>query len=105
MVMIRRELPRTNIAGPAMGLSHRIDEDPPCRVPFDQRPFRSKCISLISSRSGSFASTEDPLSLRSAGHDLNAHALFQVDPDSPDETRQLSCYGGHHLLFDLAASE
>ncbi len=50
MVMIRRELPRTTVAGPAMGLSHRIDEDPPCRMPFDRRLLRSRCIRLIPSQ-------------------------------------------------------
>ena len=43
MVVIRRELPRTRVAGPARGLSHRSHEDPPFRVPFDRR-------SLCSSR-------------------------------------------------------
>src|SRR5436309_4071342 len=33
MVVIRRELPRTRVASPAMGLSHRRLEDPPSRVP------------------------------------------------------------------------
>jgi hypothetical protein len=47
MVMIRRELPRTTVAGPAMGLSHRINEDPPCRMPFDLRLLRSRFIRLI----------------------------------------------------------
>ncbi len=105
MVMIRRELPRTTVAGPAMGLSHRINEDPPCRMPFDQRLLRSKCLRLISSRPNSSVSTEDPLSLRATGHDLDTQALLQVDPDGPDETRQLSRHGGHHLLFDLAAAD
>ena len=36
MVVIRRELPRTNIAGPATGLSRNRDEDPPVRVPLDR---------------------------------------------------------------------
>lgn len=36
MVVIRRELPRTNIAGPAKGLSHNSHEDPPVRVPLDR---------------------------------------------------------------------
>ena len=33
MVMIRRELPRTNIASPAVSLSHRVAEDSPACVP------------------------------------------------------------------------
>src|SRR5438093_11033480 len=36
MVVIRRELPRTNIAGPARGLSHNRHEDSPVRVPLDR---------------------------------------------------------------------
>src|SRR6266704_6752451 len=36
MVVIRRELPRTSIASPAMGLSHRSVEDPPFRGPLDR---------------------------------------------------------------------
>lgn len=44
MVVIRRELPRTNVAGPATGLSHNRYEDPPVRVPLD-RPLL--CPALI----------------------------------------------------------
>jgi hypothetical protein len=36
MVVIRRELPRTRIASPAMGLSHSSVEDPPFRVLLDR---------------------------------------------------------------------
>src|SRR5437667_11030156 len=44
MVVIRRELPRTRIAGPARGLSRRSAEDPPSRVPPDRRPL---CFSIL----------------------------------------------------------
>src|SRR2546425_13309106 len=36
MVVIRRELPRTSVASPASGLSHRSVEDPPFRGPLDR---------------------------------------------------------------------
>jgi hypothetical protein len=32
MVVIRRELPRTSVAGPATGLSRSVHEDPPRRA-------------------------------------------------------------------------
>src|SRR5207247_11071257 len=44
MVVIRRELPRTSVAGPATGLSRRSAEDPPSRVPPDRRPHRSSIL-------------------------------------------------------------
>jgi hypothetical protein len=40
MVVIRRELPRTTCASWAWGLSHRIYEDSPFRVPLDRHRFR-----------------------------------------------------------------
>ena len=40
MVMIRREPPRTRVAGPARGLSHSANEDSPFRVPLEHCPLR-----------------------------------------------------------------
>lgn len=51
MVMIRRELPRTRFAGPAMSLSHRSLEDPPSRLPSDLYLLRSKFIDFSLARS------------------------------------------------------
>src|SRR5262245_31837904 len=96
MVVIRRELPRTNIAGPARGLSHNRHEDPPLRVPLD-RPLI--CPALIS-----FAR---PWSLESLRHSsatarLFVEVLFDGHPDRPDESEQLSAHSRDHLLFGLA---
>src|SRR2546428_978504 len=38
IIVIRRELPRTCGANLASGLSHRVLEGPPFRVPLDRRP-------------------------------------------------------------------
>src|SRR5207237_1669924 len=47
MVVIRRELPRTRVAGPARGLSRRSHEDPPSRVPPDRRPLCSSSVIVV----------------------------------------------------------
>src|SRR5438046_10494486 len=47
MVVIRRELPRTRVAGPARGLSHRSAEDPPSRVPPHRRPLCASSVIVV----------------------------------------------------------
>ncbi len=47
MVVIRRELPRTSLASPASGLSHRSVEDPPFRGPLDRPLIGSDFIRCV----------------------------------------------------------
>src|SRR6266446_1951134 len=95
MVVIRRELPRTNIAGPATGLSHNTHEDPPVRVPLD-RPLICPALIAFARFLTSESLRHSPLVRRFAETVLNGCA------DRPDEPQQLSAHRRDHLLFGLA---
>src|SRR5437879_12591438 len=62
MVVIRRELPRTSVASPASGLSHRSVEDPPFRGPLD-RPLIGSVFMMSGSDSGVLRRVPRPLSV------------------------------------------
>src|SRR5881409_1859498 len=94
MVVIRRELPRTSIASPAMGLSHRSVEDPPFRGPLD-RPLVCSVFMVPSF---------DSRYLRRAPRS-GPVLLLHVHPDGPDEAQQLARHRGDHLLLGLALAD
>src|SRR3989442_2009802 len=94
MVVIRRELPRTSIASPASGLSHRSVEDPPFRGPLD----RPLVCSVFMVSSFYFRCLR-----RTPGR--GAVLLLDVHPDGPDEAQQLARHRGDHLLLGLALAD
>src|SRR5206468_7993872 len=82
IIVIRRELPRTSVAGPASGLSHRSHEDPPTREPSDRR---SPCsCHLLGS---------GPAPLRR----VTSLLAFDLDSDGPQETDELAPDGRDHF--------
>src|SRR6266852_9649397 len=88
MVVIRRELPRTSVAGPARGLSRRSAEDPPSRVPPDHRPLCSRSVIVV------------VLAVRAAlgGSGRTAgRVLLDVHADRPDKAEELAGDRGHDL--------
>src|SRR5207247_1282962 len=81
MVVIRRELPRTRVAGPARGLSRRSHEDPPSRVPPDRRPLCSSSVIVV------------VLGVRAAlggGGRTACRVLLDVHADGPDKPEELA---------------
>ena len=93
MVVIRRELPRTRVASPASGLSHRSVEDPPFRGPLD-RPLIGSVFMMCGSDSDlRRAPRRGPVLL------LNMHS------DGPDEAQQLAGDRGDHLLLGFALAD
>src|SRR5213079_2096984 len=88
MVVIRRELPRTRVAGPARGLSRRSAEDPPSRVPPDRRPLCSSILIVV------------VLGVRAAlggGGRTACRVLLDVHADRPDKAEELAADRGHDL--------
>src|SRR5947207_14058755 len=88
MVVVRRELPRTRVAGPARGLSHRSAEDPPSRVPPDRRPLCSSSVIVV------------VLAVRAAlggGGGTACRVLLDVHADRPDKAEELAADRGHDL--------
>src|SRR5437867_11908294 len=94
MVVIRRELPRTSIASPASGLSHRSVEDPPFRGPLD----RPLVCSVFMVSSFYFRCLR-----RTPGR--GAVLLLDVHPDGPDEDQQLARHRGEHRLLGLPITD
>src|SRR5207249_1880271 len=94
LVVLRRELPRTRVASPAMGLSHRSLEDPPSRVPLD-RPLVCSVFMVP---------PFDFRYLRRAPR-RGPVLLLYVHSDGPDEAQQLTCHRGDHLLLGLALAD
>ena len=94
MVVIRRELPRTRVASPASGLSHRSVEDPPFRGPLD-RPLIGSVFIMCGSDSGGLrrAPRRSPV------------LLLDMHPDGPDEAQQLTRHRGDHLLLGFALAD
>src|SRR5207302_6686828 len=80
MVVIRRELPRTRVAGPARGLSRRSAEDPPSRVPPDRRPLCSSSVIVV------------VLAVRAAlgGGRTACRVVLDVHADGPDKPEELA---------------
>src|SRR5947207_1015142 len=81
MVVVRRELPRTRVAGPARGLSRRSAEDPPSRVPPDRRPLCSSSVIVV------------VLAVRAAlggGGRTACRVLLDVHADGPDKPEELA---------------
>jgi len=95
MVVIRRELPRTSIAGPASGLSHRSHEDPPHRVPSRPSP-RPPCF--IMPRFFQVFRLRRTTALDAD----RGVSLLDLNTDRPDEPKELPCHGGGHLLLGLS---
>ena len=92
MVVIRRELPRTQVASRVRGPSHRWNEGPPFRVPLDRRlPCLHALRSFRSARLGRRSSCGPRLG-----------GLLDRHPDRPDEPEKLPRHGSDHLLMDLA---
>src|SRR2546427_13048258 len=94
MVVIRRELPRTSVASPASGLSHRSVEDRPFRGPLD-RPLIGSVFMMGRSDSGGLRRVprRSPVLLR------------DMHPDGPDEAQQLARHRGDRLLLGLALAD
>ena len=93
MVVIRRELLRTNGAGPvATGLSHRRIEDPPLprATPAADRLCPYRAHEFLAGH----ASGGPPY--------LLVLCALEFHTDRPDEAEQLSAERGDHLLFGLA---
>src|SRR5438445_7028263 len=88
MVVIRRELPRTSVAGPATGLSRRSAEDPPSRVPPDRRPL---CSSIPI---GALPAVRVALGGRGRAP---WRVSLDVHTDRPDESEELAADRGHDL--------
>src|SRR2546428_2887873 len=81
MVVIRRELTRTRVAGLARGLSHRSAEDPPSRVPPDHRPLCSRSVIVV------------VLAVRAAlggGGRTAGRVLLDVHADRPAKSEELA---------------
>src|SRR5579864_4588064 len=96
MVVIRRELPRTNGASlAAMGLSHRRCEGSPlpCATPAADRLCLYRAHELLAGH----ASGGPPYLLGLCALELAA--------DRPDEAEQLSAHRGDHLLLGLPARQ
>src|SRR5436190_3746943 len=88
MVVIRRELPRTRVAGPATGLSRRSAEDPPSRVPPDRRPHCSSILIRV------LPVVRAALGARGRA---TCGVLLDVHTDRPDKAEELAADRGHDL--------
>src|SRR5512132_3669587 len=101
MVVIRRELPRTSVAGPAIGLSRRSARGLSC--PCVPRPTPTRhhaCGWWLGELVRVLVPNKHVWHLcRSFVGGLLA---LDRDPDGPDEAQQFSRDRGYHLLLDLA---
>jgi hypothetical protein len=96
MVVIRRELPRTNGAGLAtVGLSHRRGEDSPlpCATPAADR----LCLYRSHEFIAGYASGGSP--------NLLGLCTLELAADRPDEAEQLSAERSDHLLLGFATGQ
>ena len=99
MVVIRRELPRTNSAGPAATacrIAYREDSPLPCASPAADHLRLNRVHRLIRVTSCRV--------LKCTTWDLRLRALCG-NADGPDEAQQLSPHGGDSLLLHFAFCE
>ena len=96
MIVIRRELPRTNGADPAaVGLSHSGDEDSPlpCAAPAADRLCLDRVHELLATSHPSGSSPHLLL------------VTLELTADRPDEAEQLPAQSGDDLLLVLALGQ
>lgn len=96
MKVIRRELPRTRVAGPGReALSHSCLEDPPLRRPLGRWPLGSIRFSQLLPFSRS-------LCRRPPARGFGLKPLLDFHPYGPDESQQFPADGRDHVLLRLA---